>query len=424
MENKCEFTDLVDDVIQIIFSYLYPWEMIGIFRTSKKFYDNFKKSLKIYDKLSIDDLNRFSKLANVKFSRSDNDFEKILIESSRFGFSQLVKYSINTNGTDIITLCGDKSICNACEYGHLEIVKFLAENGANILANNNYTLKWACLNGHTEIVKFIVNLIKDKQILNKNYIFALDVCERGHLDTLKFLMENCSYQVAGLNDIYLPLFIKAHKKGHLNIVKYIIDISDEPSKMAIFKNSCKEGYTDIVKLLINKNIIQKIGNESLIEACKNERTEIVKLLINNNADVHYNNDEPFNIANKQNNFDIVELLVKNSVNIHTTNKIISDYTFHFEYNYQEKIRILKFIFLSNVNYYSTDEYFLKDLVRMIGDRIFDFPKFVIQNTTVNGRILIQQYIINQIPDKYNNTYYKRMVEFKNFLNKKISEDKK
>ena len=47
---------------------------------------------------------------------------------------------------------------SAAGNGHLEIVKILAENGANIDAENKYDntpLIWAALNGHFEVVRFL-----------------------------------------------------------------------------------------------------------------------------------------------------------------------------------------------------------------------------------------------------------------------------
>ena len=42
------------------------------------------------------------------------------------------------------------------ENGHLEVVKYLVENKANIHAKNDYALRLASGNGHLEVVKYLV----------------------------------------------------------------------------------------------------------------------------------------------------------------------------------------------------------------------------------------------------------------------------
>jgi len=49
-------------------------------------------------------------------------------------------------------------LCWAAERGHLEVVKYLIENGANIHAADDYALRWAAYNGHLEIVKYLQSL--------------------------------------------------------------------------------------------------------------------------------------------------------------------------------------------------------------------------------------------------------------------------
>ena len=44
----------------------------------------------------------------------------------------------------------------ASENGHLEVVRYLVEQGANIHANNDYAIRWASENGHLEVVRYLV----------------------------------------------------------------------------------------------------------------------------------------------------------------------------------------------------------------------------------------------------------------------------
>ena len=42
----------------------------------------------------------------------------------------------------------------AANNGHLDVVKYLVENGADVRAWDDCALRWAANNGHLEIVKY------------------------------------------------------------------------------------------------------------------------------------------------------------------------------------------------------------------------------------------------------------------------------
>ena len=70
--------------------------------------------------------------------------------------------------------------------GHLDIIKFLVSEGANIHTNNDYPLRWASRFGHLDIVKFLVSKGANIHVL---YDWALRwASANGHLDVVKFLV--------------------------------------------------------------------------------------------------------------------------------------------------------------------------------------------------------------------------------------------
>jgi ankyrin repeat protein len=48
------------------------------------------------------------------------------------------------------------NLIQAAQYGNLESLKYLVENGADIHAKTNYAIRFSAKNGHLEIVKYLV----------------------------------------------------------------------------------------------------------------------------------------------------------------------------------------------------------------------------------------------------------------------------
>ena len=70
----------------------------------------------------------------------------------------------------------------ACEFGFLDIAKYLVAHGAKC---HSWLLCGPCTNGHLNVVKW---LVKDMGI-NDESAFS-DACQSGQLDVVKFLLEN------------------------------------------------------------------------------------------------------------------------------------------------------------------------------------------------------------------------------------------
>ena len=48
--------------------------------------------------------------------------------------------------------------------GHLEIVKYLVAQGADVRAKDDYALCWAASNGHLEVAKYLEGIIREKTL--------------------------------------------------------------------------------------------------------------------------------------------------------------------------------------------------------------------------------------------------------------------
>jgi len=144
------------------------------------------------------------------------------------GHLEVVKYLVE-NGADVNAKDnnGFTPLSLAAWKGSLNVVKYLFENGADVkekCIRSSTPLHWTAFKGSLEMVKFLVK--------NKAYVNAKDFwsstplhyaakAKNGHLNVVKFLVENGADVNAKDNNDFTPLHW-ALVKGHLEMVKYLV----------------------------------------------------------------------------------------------------------------------------------------------------------------------------------------------------------
>ncbi|CAH1796176.1 unnamed protein product [Owenia fusiformis] len=208
---------------------------------------------------------------------SKNGNEKIvktLIKNS------LVKINIDQVGCvkfDGYSIEGATSLWCASGAGHLEIVKLLVENGADVnhkTASNSTPLRAACFDGRVKIVQYLLKKKADLTITNnyKNTCLMIS-CYKGHrecvLELLKYKADPNLKAHCGANAL---LF--AAEMGHLEIVK---DLMKHKADMNVTNDygvtplmaAAESGKADIVDWFTNRkecSLLAKITAYELIGA--------------------------------------------------------------------------------------------------------------------------------------------------------------
>jgi ankyrin repeat protein len=163
----------------------------------------------------------------------------------------------------------------ASKTGELSLVKFAAENGANIDGYDGWALQMATRNGHLEIVKYLVEHGAD---IHKYQGLALRLAsQNGHLAIVKYLMEHGA-NIYERNDEALRW---ASEKGHLEVVKYLVEhgANIHACDDIALRYAIHNGYLEVVKYLVDHGAdIHVDRDEALRWARQKRRLEIVKYL--------------------------------------------------------------------------------------------------------------------------------------------------
>ena len=209
------------------------------------------------------------------------------------GNLQSVQYLIN-KGVDIRY---GEYLITATQKGNLEMVKFLVENGAN---NDEKPLILASQKGNIEIVKCLM-----QSLVNKKYFSSalIEATTNGHFDIVKLLAENGADVDYEAQYLEKTAFIISLEKGYLDIAQYIAEKMKEYKINDIGHNSpyskksplmwaAEKGNLAIVKILVERgaNIHSYVSADgymdnrtALMYAAGTGNLEIVQYLLSKGA---------------------------------------------------------------------------------------------------------------------------------------------
>ena len=108
--------------------------------------------------------------------RADSDFA--IRTAAHNGHLEIVIYLVE-KGADFRIL-DDYAVCVAAVNGHLEVVKYLISKGANIRAKHDFSIRYC---KHFEVLKYIMELflkegIDISKFKNERYLRYLSFCDR------------------------------------------------------------------------------------------------------------------------------------------------------------------------------------------------------------------------------------------------------
>lgn len=192
--------------------------------------------------------------------------DDMLYKSIDIGFSKGIKKAINFG----VNIDFNEAFCLSAESGHLDLVKFFHEKGAEVTNDDNYALKYSAENGHLDVVKYLIEHGADVHA-NNDYALRWSA-NNGYLDVVKYLVENGA-DIHVNSDV--PL-LNAVINGHLDVVKYLVENGSKITHK-ILRHAENNEFTDIVNYFnqqldngsIKESLLDKLEGPSEEEVIKN-----------------------------------------------------------------------------------------------------------------------------------------------------------
>jgi len=225
-----------------------------------------------------------------------------ILISSNYGYVETVEYLLD-NGVDV-HLNDDYLLRFACNNGELEIVKLLLKYGADIHVQHDKPLRWASEKGHYEVVKYLIE--KGADVHARNDMALKLAIDNKHMDVVK-LLKSYTRINESVRDKMIP-------KSKEDIDKTLKDYS--PNK--ILELGYRNKMWDLVKRGIEEGAnIHINGDSSIRVACFNGELELVKYLVDKGADIHIHEEDCLVKACYSGNVELVKYLVDKGADIHS-----------------------------------------------------------------------------------------------------------
>lgn len=163
------------------------------------------------------------------------------------------------NGADI-ELGASTPLMEAAQEGHLDLVRFLLETGANVHAQTqtgDTALTYACENGHTDVADVLLCYGAELEHESEGGRTPLmKACRAGHICTIKFLIsKGADVNRQSTSNDHTPLSL-ACAGGHQAVVEVLLKNGADPfhklkDNSTMLIEASKSGHIGVVQLLLD-----------------------------------------------------------------------------------------------------------------------------------------------------------------------------
>ncbi|GAB6028256.1 hypothetical protein CHUAL_002439 [Chamberlinius hualienensis] len=217
----------------------------------------------------------------------------------------------------------ESALTLACYKGHLEMVRFLLEAGADQEHKTDEmhtALMEASMDGHVEVAKLLLDSGAQVNMPADSFESPLTLAAcGGHVELALLLLERGA-NIEEVNDEGYTALMEAAREGHEEMVALLLsqgaDINaqtEETQETALTLASCG-GFLEVADFLIKAGADIELGASTpLMEAAQEGRLELVKYLINCGAVVNaatQTNDSALTYACENGHTDVADVLLQ------------------------------------------------------------------------------------------------------------------
>ncbi|RZF38209.1 hypothetical protein LSTR_LSTR005570 [Laodelphax striatellus] len=225
---------------------------------------------------------------------------------------------------------GHTPLMEAASAGHVNVAKILLEHGAGINTHSNEfkesALTLACYKGHLDMVRFLLEAGADQEHKTDEMHTALmEASMDGHVEVAKLLLDSGAQVNMPTDSFESPLTLAACG-GHVELALLLIErganieeVNDEGYTPLM--EAAREGHEEMVSVLLNRgaNInaqTEETQETALTLACCGGFMDVADYLIKNGAELELGASTPLMEAAQEGHLELVRYLLDAAADVH------------------------------------------------------------------------------------------------------------
>lgn len=227
---------------------------------------------------------------------------------------------------------GHTPLMEAASAGHVAVAKILVENGASINSHSDEfkesALTLACYKGHLEMVRFLLEAGADQEHKTEEMHTALmEASMDGHVEVARLLLDSGAQVNMPADSFESPLTL-ASCGGHVELAMLLLErganieeVNDEGYTPLM--EAAREGQEEMVALLLSQGAdinsqTEETQETALTLACCSNSLEVAEFLIKAGADIERGANTPLMEASQEGHLELVKHLIGAGANVNAT----------------------------------------------------------------------------------------------------------
>lgn len=264
-------------------------------------------------------------------SRGANEVSALFLACQE-GHLTLVRYLLQAGAEiDSSLNCGATPIYVAAERGWVSVVRFLVQNGANLKKGNidgHHPLHVAAQNNHSEIIRILVENGEDIECTTKQKATPLFIAAyEGHYNAIDTLIKLGANLEAPNIEGVTSLFVSS-ERGNSNVTRLLLSVGADvgvtrTDGFTSIHQAAQNGHDEVVRLLVEQtgcdiDICTKHKASACFIAAYQGHYDVVNTLVTKGANIDLKTDQNVSclfVAAELAHINIVRLLLENDAEL-------------------------------------------------------------------------------------------------------------